>query len=333
MNNKRVFQIIFHNKVLLTAIILLIIIGIAIAVGLCIPEHKPTIQGQLETTDYRVSTKVPCRVVRLCFQEGDTVHKGDTLCYLSAPEVNAMERSAEATRDAAVANNDLVNDGTRKEFISSSYDQWQQAEAHVTISKKTYDRMEKLYRQGVVAEQKRDEAQASYDAAVASANSKHQQYLAALNGARKEEKRASAAVVRNASAKIQEVRSLVEETVLTAPQDGIVTEVFVEPGEVIGTGAPIMNVETDDAWFTFYFTEDKLSGLDYGTHIRVYRPLSGDTVEARITRINNAGDFASWKATRALEDMDLKVFDVRARPLKKLRSIHDGESAILIQNN
>lgn len=331
MKNKRVFQIIFHNKVLLTAIIILFAVGIAIVVGLFIPEHEPTIQGQLETTDYRVATKVPSRVVRLCVAEGDVVHKGDTLVYLSAPEVNAMEQGAKATRDVAVANNDLANNGTRKELVNSSYDLWRQSQAHVIITKRTYDRMQRLYEQGVMPEQKRDEAKSAYEAAVATAESRHQQYLVALDGARKEEKEATRAVVRNATAKIAEVKSLVNETVLTAPQDGVVTEVFVEPGEIVGIGAPIMNVETDDAWFSFYMTEDKLQNFDYGSHVKVYRPASGDTVVARITRINNAGDFASWKATRALEDLDLKVFDVRARPLTPLKSPHGGESAVLLK--
>lgn len=331
MKTKRVFQIIFHNNVLLTAIILLFIISVTIIIGLFIPEHEPTIQGQVETTDYRVATKVASRVVKLCVHEGDRVHKGDTLVYLSAPEVNALEKGAQASEEVAQANNDLVNDGTREEVVKSSYEQWKQAEAHVGITKKTYDRMESLYQQGVIAEQKRDEAKAAYEASVAEADSRHEQYKAAVDGARKEEKEASKAVVQNAKAKIEEVKSFVEETVLTAPQDGVVTEVFVEPGEIVGTGAPIMNVETDDAWFTFYFTEDKLVGLDYGTHVKIYRPSVGDTVEARITRINNAGDFASWKATRALDDLDLKVFDVRARALKPMKGVHDGESAVLLR--
>lgn len=330
MEHKRVFQIIFHNKVLLTAIIILILLIAAIAAGLFIPEHEPTLQGQLETTDYRVATKVPSRVVRLCVAEGDTVHKGDTLVWLSAPEVNAMEKSAQSARDVTVANNDLINNGTRKEIVKSSYEQWRRAQAHVFITQRTYERMQNLYSQGVIPEQKRDEAKAAYDAAVATSNSLLEQYKTAVNGARNEEKAASRATVRNATAKISEVKALLNETVLTAPQDGIVTEVFVEPGEIVGIGAPIMNVETDDAWFSFYFTEDNLQGIDYGSHVKIYRPASGDTVEARITRINNAGDFASWKATRALEDMDLKVFDVRARPLKKLKSPHGGESAVLI---
>ncbi len=330
MDRRRISQIIFRTPVLLTAVILLAAIITAIIVGLCLPKHEPTIQGQLDTTDYRVATKVASRVVRLTVKEGDRVRRGDTLAYLTAPEVNALERAAQSTQEATEANDEMLHNGTREELTRSTYQRWQQAMANVGITEKTYRRMEALHAEGVITGQRYDEAKAAYDAAVAAAEALRQQYQMALDGARREEKEASRAVVRNAKAKVDEVKSFVEETVLTAPMDGVVTEVFVEPGEIVGTGAPVMNVETDEAWFSFYMTEDHLRGIDYGQTVRVYRPASGDTVVAKITRINNAGNFAAWKATRALEDLDLKVFDIRATPVKKLKSPHGGESAVLL---
>lgn len=330
MEKKRITQMVLHNKVLLTAVVLLTLTIAGIIIGLCRPEHTPTIQGQLETTDYRVSTKVPSRVVRLCVKEGDRVHRGDTIVILYAPEVHALENEAKSKHAVTVANDELVREGTRRELISSSYDRYQQAVAHAGICEKTYRRVEALYSQGVASAQKRDEAKAAYDAAMAAAQALKQEYDMAVNGARREEKVATAAAARGAAAKVEEVKALVNETVLTAPMDGVVTEVFVEPGEFVGIGAPIINVETDESWFTFYVTEDKLQNFDYGTVVNVYRPASGDTVAARITRINNAGDFAAWKATRALEDLDLKVFDIRATPIKKIQHPHGGESAVLL---
>ncbi len=331
MEKKQIFQTITKSKVLLIGSVLLLLVVIATVTGLFLPEHVPTIQGQLETTDYRVATKVPSRVIRLSVGEGDRVHAGDTLAWLSAPEVDAKETAARASHDAALADDRLIKEGTREEVIRSHYEQWQQAKVQADISEKTYKRIARLYEQGVATEQKRDEAKAAYDAAVRKAKAVEEQYRMALNGARKEEREAAAATARSKDAETAEVKALVDETILTAPTDGVVTEVFVEPGEIVGSGAPIMNVETDESWFTFYFTEEKLQGIDYGSIVRVYRPASGDTVEARITRINNAGDFASWKATRALEDIDLKVFDVRATPVKKIKSPHGGESAILLK--
>lgn len=331
MDRRHISQIILHHKVLLTAVILLFIVIAVIAVGLCLPVHKPAVQGQLETTDYRVATKVPSRVVRLCVREGQRVRRGDTLAVLSAPELNAMETTTEARAEAAAAGDELVRSGTRHEMIMTAYERLQQAIADEDICSKSFARQEALFRQGVASEQKRDEARSKWDAAKAKTAAAREQYKMALAGARTEEKKMSRATVKTSAARTGEVKALLKETVLTAPQDGVVTEVFVEPDEIVGTGAPVMNVETDEAWFTFYVTEDKLRGFDYGSSIRIMRPATGDTVTARVTRINNAGDFASWKATRALDDIDLKVFEVRATPVRKIKSPHGGESALLIR--
>lgn len=92
-----------------------------------------------------------------------------------------------------------------------------------------------------------------------------------------------------------------------------------------------MNVETDDYWFSFFVNEDKLKGIDYHDKVLIYRPATGDTALTHVTRIENAGDFASWKATRALNDIDLKLFEVRMRADKPLKSPHAGESAVWVR--
>ena len=327
---KRLFNIVFHNKTLLTAFCLLSLVIIAIIIGLPIPQHQPAIQGQLESTDYRVSTKMPSRVEKVCVHEGDYVEAGDTLVILSAPEVTAMERTAAAKHEATEATDALVKEGSRNEVIRTAYFHWQQAIAARDVSQSTYRRINNLASQGVVSVQKADEARAQRDAAAAAEQAAHEQYQQAVNGSRTEEKRAADARSAAAGASVDVVKRLLDETVLTAPKSGRVTEVFVEESEVVGTGAPIMNIETDDYWFTFYVTEDRLPGIDYGQLVQVYRPASDDTVTARVTRINNAGDFAAWKATRALNDLDLKVFDIRLRPIKPLKAPHEGESAVII---
>ena len=327
---KRLFHIVFHSKTLLIAFCLLSLVLAAIIIGIFIPEHKPAIQGQLESTDYRVATKVPSRVEKVCVHEGDYVKAGDTLVVLSAPEVVAMEQSAAARQDESKAMDALVKEGPRSEAGRTAYYHWQQAIAARDVSQSTYRRIHNLAAQGVVSAQKADEAKAQRDAAVAAEQAAHEQYQQAVNGSRHEEKRAADARSKAAGANVDVVRRLLDETVLTAPKSGRVTEIFVEESEIVGTGAPIMNIETDDYWFSFYVTEDRLPGIDYGQEVQVYRPASDDTLTARVTRINNAGDFAAWKATRALNDLDLKVFEVRLRAVKPLKAPHAGESAVII---
>lgn len=53
------------NKILLIAFVLLIAIIVFILIGIFIPDKEEVIQGEVETTDYRVSSKVPARVLEL----------------------------------------------------------------------------------------------------------------------------------------------------------------------------------------------------------------------------------------------------------------------------
>jgi HlyD family secretion protein len=322
---------IFKSRIFISAATILAAAIILIVFGLLKKTHKSTLQGQLENTDYRVCSKVPSRVVRFLVHEGQSVHRGDTLVILSAPEVNAMEKQATASRDASEAVADLTQEGTRKEAISSAYDVWQQAKAHTTIAQKTFQRMNNLYQQGVISAQRRDEIKAEYESAIDAENAAKSQYDMAENGFRSEEKRVSAADVDRSQAKIEQVKAMLNETVITAVTDGYVAEMFVEVGEFVNTGAPIMNISTYNYWFTFNITEDKLPGIDVGRHIRIYIPALNETIPARVKLVKNEGNFAAWKATRALQDIDLKVFEVQAEPLKPLRHPHEGMSAIVVK--
>lgn len=209
---------------------------------------------------------------------------------------------------------------------------WQKARAAMEVAEKTYHRINRLFENGVMAEQKRDEAQAQYEAMVATERAARSQYDMAVNGTRIEDKAAAGAQVRRAQGAVSEVNSYMDETVLLATADGIVTEIFPEPGELVGTGAPIMNVScTDDVWFTFNIREDLLPGLTVGTETEVYLPAFDKRIPVRITKMKDVGTFAVWKATKALDGFDLKTFEVKARPLNMegLENVRGGMSVIM----
>ena len=64
---------------------------------------RTPVQGQADVNEYRVSSKVPGRVLRYLVKEGDPVKAGDTLAILEAPEVNAKLKQARAVEQAAAA--------------------------------------------------------------------------------------------------------------------------------------------------------------------------------------------------------------------------------------
>lgn len=321
-----------HNVIIACTTIILAVIAIVVVAGLCIPEPEEVIQGQAETSDYRVSSKVPARILEIKVSEGDPVHKGDTLVILEAPDIRAKLAQAEAAFNAAQALEQKARTGARREQIQSAYEVWQKSVAGREVAEKTYNRVNRLYESGVMAEQKRDEALANYRAMVATENAARSQYDMAVNGTRHEDISAAGAQVSRAEGAIREISSYVDETVLLASDDGVVTEIFPEQGELVGTGAPIMNVtKTDDIWFTFNVREDLLPGLVTGQIVSVYVPAYDKDVAVKITRIKDVGSFATWKATKALDKYDLKTFELQAYPVDpaELKGLRGGMSAIL----
>lgn len=314
------------------AAVIILAMVIIVIVGLCLPERAETIQGEVETTDYRVSSKVPGRVLEIRVQEGDFIHKGDTLAILEAPDVTAKLDQANALYEAAQALDEKARNGAQKEQIAGAYEMWQKAKAGLEVAEKSYKRVVNLFDKGVISEQKRDEAKAQFDAMTATEKAAKAQYEMALNGARQEDKKAANAKVKQAQGAVSEVNSYIHETILTAMADGEVTEIFPELGELVGSGAPVMNVAmTGQVSILFNVREDLLPGLTVGTEADAYLPAFDKTIRIRITRIKSVGNFAVWKATKASDGYDLKMFEVRAVPIEgtDLKDVRSGMSAIL----
>ena len=185
-----------ERSLLITMAIVVAFVAVIAVIGFVF-MNKPAdiIEGQVEGTTVRISGKMPGRVTEFFVEEGDTVHAGDTLVHIHSSIVDAQLTQAEAMKEVAQAQNRKVDAGTRKQIVKAAYDLVQQAAAAVTITEKTYKRMENLYKEGVISEQKRDEAKAAYDAAVAAKGAAESQYSLAKAGAQKEDKESTAAMV------------------------------------------------------------------------------------------------------------------------------------------
>ena len=318
------------TSIIVVTTLLIILLTAVIIMGFFFPRQQEIIQGEAETSEYRVSSKVPSRVLGLRVEGGQMVRKGDTLAIMEAPEVEAKLMQATAARSMAEAVESKARNGARRQEVQGAYELYQKALAGLDIAEKTYQRVERLFENGVLPEQKRDEARAQYNAAKATAIAAESQYEMAREGARIEDKAAAEAQVNRAQGAVDEVNCYVSETVLTAAADGMVTEIFPRTGELVGSGAPIMNVAmVNNVWFTFNVREDKLQQFSNGKVCNIFVPGINKTVKAKVTRIKNVGNFAAWKATKALDGIDLKVFEVRITPIEKVEGIVSGMSGVI----
>ena len=320
-----------HNNILLAIIGFVAVVAAVAVIGyLTIDRSEDVIQGQVEVEEYRVSSKVPGRILEIRVKEGDFVHAGDTVAILEAPEVNAKKTQVQSLEQAASAMSDMAEAGARQEQIAGAKQLWQQAEVGVDITKKSYERIQRLYDEGVVTAQKRDEVLAQYQAAQAQAKAAKSQYDMAVNGARQEEKRAAAAKVNQARGAIQEVNSYLRETIQVAQADGEVSSIYPKVGELVGTGSPIMTISMmDEVWGAFNVREDQLKGLKVGDTLTAYVPAFDKNVTLKVFNIKDMGSYATWKATKSSGQYDLKTFEVKARPVEKLEGLRPGMSLII----
>ena len=320
-----------HNNILLAVAGFSAVVVIVALIGfLTLGRDPEVIQGEMEVEEYRVSGKVPGRILELRVKEGDFVKAGDTLAIIEAPEVEAKMVQARSAADAAQAMEQMAQNGARKEQIQAAAQLLEQAKAGLEIAEKSYKRMKYLYEEEVVSAQKFDEAEAMYKSAQAQVKAAQSSYDMAVNGARAEERRAASATAGQARGAVQEVNSYIRETVQVAQMAGEVTDVYPKVGELVGTGTPIMTIAMmEDQWATFNIREDLLKNVKVGQEITVRIPAIDKEAKMKVTSMKDKGSFAAWKATKASGQYDQKTFEVKARPIAKIADIRPGMSVIL----
>ncbi|WP_293490844.1 HlyD family secretion protein [Prevotella sp.] len=320
-----------HKNIIITAACTTLVVAVVAVIGaMSIKQEPETIQGQVAVSEYRVSSKVPGRILEIRVKEGDYVNVGDTLAILDAPEVRAKMTQAQSAENAAAAMDEMANNGARQEQVRGAFAVLQQAKAGLEIAQKSYNRVQRLYDEGVMTAQKRDEAFANYKALEAQVKAAQSQYDMARNGARSEEKKAAAAQVNRAKGAVAEVNSYIHETMQIAQMAGEVSDVYPKVGELVGTGSPIMSVSLmNDIWGTFNVREDQLNGMKVGSIVTAFVPAFKKEIRMKVYYIKDQGSYAVWKATKSNGQYDLKTFEVKARPMDKLEGLRPGMSLIL----
>ena len=320
-----------HKNILLAIAGFVTVVIIVALIGFLALGRDPDVkQGQVEVSEYRVSSKVPGRILELRVKEGDYVKVGDTLAILDAPEVRAKMEQARSAENAAAALELKAQNGARKEQIQGAFSVLQQAKAGYEIAEKSYNRIQRLFDEGVVSAQKRDEVYDNYKAMEAQMKAAQSQYDMAVNGARMEDKMAAAAQVGRARGAVQEVNSYIHETVQIAQMEGEVADVYPKVGELVGTGSPIMSIAVmDDMWGTFNIREDQLGDMKVGDEFTAFVPAFNKDIKMKVYYLKDQGSYAVWKATKANGQYDLKTFEVKARPVEKLDGLRPGMSLII----
>lgn len=288
------------------------------------------LQGMVDARTISVSAKVPGRLAELKVREGDVLKAGDTVAVIAIPEIEAKLVQVKAQERAAQAREDLANTGARVQEKDAARADWERAKAALTLASKTYERVDALYREGLIPAQRHDEATAQLAAARKVTEAAAAKLSAVDEGARVEDKTAAKALVDQARGGVSEVSSLASESIVKAPAAGEVTRIVMEEGEVAPAGFPLVLVtDLSDKWVVFNIREDELPGVEVGTVLKGFIPAVNRTVDLKVNWINPRGEYAVWRATRQSTGYDLRTFEVRARPVEELPALRPGMTVIV----
>ena len=309
----------------LVAIVIISLIGI-----LTMSRSHVVLQGQIEATEIRISGKLPGRVDTFFVAEGQTVKRGDTLVGISSPEAWAKLQQANAMENVAKFQNEKIDEGTRYQIIRTAEELWNKSKTDLQLAKSTFQRIQALYKDSVVSAQRYDEVEALYQSAIAAERAAHQQYLLAKAGAQKQDKESARSWVDAAQGTVSEVQSVLQDAWLTAPANGEIATIYVQCGELVGTGTPIMNlVVLQDCHVVLNVREDYLSNFQMGQAFVGKVPALGHTeIVFQVNYISPLGSFATWKSTDN-SSYDMRTFEIHALPVESVNGLRPGMSVLV----
>jgi len=289
------------------------------------------LQGQIEAEQYNVSSKIPGRIASVDVKKGEQVNQGQLIFSLASPELDAKLAQAKAGRSAASAMREQAESGARQQQIIAANDQWKKAQAAAQLLEKTYHRVDNLFNDGVLPEQKRDEVYTQWQAAKYTQNAAYQGYQMAKEGARKETKQAAIQQERMAEGVVAEVESYAKDSKQYALRDGEVVQILLQEGELAPTGFPVVSiVDINDSWAVFNIREDLLSRLKKGTLLTARIPALGEaSYQYQVSHIAVMGDYATWRSTDNAKGFDLRTFEIEARPVRPIADLRVGMSVLV----
>jgi HlyD family secretion protein len=308
-----------------------VVVALTAAVGILafvilrpgIVDQRPP--GVVQPTEIKIAPEISGRLSRFAIAPGHGVHQGDTLAVLSSPELEAALVLAQAQLAEARAERDRVYVGPRQEEVDARERDIEMANANLVYAQQQFGRTSQLAATGVASRQDLDKSVATVETAGANLSRAKERYQAARLGPTREQRAIADAKVESAAAVVAVVAARVAKLRVRAPADGTVALLVAEPGEAIVPGQPLMTLQAvGRRWASFNLREDQLDGLRLGSRVALTPADGAAPIEARVDEIVPRGEFAAWRAARAVGDYDLNTLLIRADPIGVAASLQPG---------
>lgn len=282
------------------------------------------VPGIVRETEIKIAPEVGGRLQVVPVTVGQRVKKGDVLAILDSPTLAASLGEARASVDKAAADRSNVYAGLRKEVVDIAKRNVQIAESNLNLAQQQFGRVDALADRNVQSQQRLDETAGVLRKAQANLALQQANYERSAAGPTAEDRAGADAKLVLSEATAALVAARLAKTTLVAPVEGGVRLIVASPGEVISPGQTVITMEAGrDRWFAFTLREDKLGALAVGAPVSL-RDAEGRRIEARVTELRALGEFATWRAARAVDDHDINSFLLRAEPIGDTKGLEPG---------
>ncbi|WP_211910701.1 HlyD family secretion protein [Tardiphaga alba] len=311
-----------------------IVLGSVGCVAYSALEQDPVpapILGVVRETEIHVAAERNGRLANVVVAPGQFVRRGSLLAVLSSPELEDSREDAHAAERQAQAYRNNVNVGVRREEIDISVQGMQIAEANLELARQQYQRSAMLAVHDFASKQKLDEDTTALRKTQAKLDAMKAGLALNQNGATKEERTIAQSKVVLASAVTAAVDAALSKTQLLAPDDGVVKVVVANSGEIVSPGQAVLTMADplSGRWMSFTIREDRLNGLAIGSKVRAMT-ARGKQIIGHVAELRPLGEFATWRAARAVGDHDLNSFFVRVEPTILDADVQPGMSIWLV---
>jgi HlyD family secretion protein len=317
-------------KMLVTILIILLLGVIAFGLWKSYQPKLVEIQGRVEAETIHISSKIPSRIEELYVHDGQKVKKGQPLIRLYSPEIDAKKQQTLASLQSALALQSTADRGSQQENIDTLYANWQAMKAQQVLAETTYQRGAKLFQEGVISRQRRDEMQAAVQSAAQLTEAAYQQYARSKRGSTTEQKSTADAQVEIAKAAVAEANALDAETKLFSPVDGTISKTYGKVSELVAMGVPVMSIILDDEmWVSLNVREDQYAQVYQAKTLEGFIPALNKTAQFKIKSIDAEGEFATIKTTRQTGGYDIRSFKLHLTPSTPIADLKVGMSVLV----
>lgn len=290
-------------------------LAVLIVFSSCKDKPERAVEGKVKRETISFTPKVTGRILDIYVQEGQLVHKGDTLAMLDVPEVSAKIAQAKGVVQAATAQSNLARAGASPNQLKQLEAKYDAAKEQFNYAEKSYKRADAMFKDSMMSAQNHDEVFAKYRAAKAQLDAVTAELNEVKGGTRSEKQEAARGQQAQASGALQEAEVAYSERFIIATNDMEIETISLNVGELATAGYALFNgYIPSSTYIRFTIPEGDIGKYNKGQTLSIYIPYAKDSLQGKVLTIKQMARYASITAAYPDYQLEQAIYEIKVQP-------------------